>query len=130
LNPTVQRYLVAGPPVYRARRRSAQHHKRRISKRLATLSIQTLVAEYVAGTPTAELRRRYGLAKITVLTLLRGAGISVRYPRLSPADVARVVQLYGQGLPQTEIAAEVGRSPGAVWHVLQRAGLVGRLHSL
>jgi DNA-binding CsgD family transcriptional regulator len=93
-------------------------------------TIRKLVAEYVAGTPAAELGRRYGLAKSTVLTLLRMAGASVRYPRLSAADVAQVAELFRQGLPQTEIAARMGRSPGAVWHVLQRAGLVGQRESL
>lgn len=84
----------------------------------------------LAGTPAAEVGRRYGLAKSTVLALIRMVGVSARYPRLSTADVARVVELYGQELPQTEIAAHIGRSPGAVWHVLHRAGLVGRRQSL
>jgi hypothetical protein len=111
-------------------RRKPPHRQHRIAKRLPAGTLQKLVAEYVAGTPAAELGRRYGLAKSTVRTVLRVAGVSVRYPRLSAADGARVVELYGQGLPQTEIAARVGRSPGAVWHVLRRAGLVGRCKSL
>jgi hypothetical protein len=54
-----------------------------VDKRLPHETIQKLVAEYVAGTPSAELGRRYGLAKSTVLNLLRGAGVAVRHPRLS-----------------------------------------------
>lgn len=130
LNLAVRTYLAAGVPARRACRRSPRHRQHRIATRLPAGTIQQLVAEYAAGTPAAELGRRYGVAKSTVLTLLRVADVSVRYPRLSAADVARVVELYGQGMPQTEIAVQVGRSPGAVWHVLQRAGLVGRSKSL
>jgi Homeodomain-like domain-containing protein len=130
LNPALHSYLAAGPSARRPRLRPPPCQQHPVHRRLAHGTIQKLVAEYVAGIPAAELERRYGLAKSTVLTVLRGAGVSVRYPRLSASDVARVVELYGQGLPQTEIAAQVGRSPSAVWHVLERAGLVGRRHSL
>jgi hypothetical protein len=129
LNPAIKRYLAAGLAVHEACR-EPPHRQHRIAKRLPAGTLQKLVAEYGAGTPAAELCRRYGLAKSTVLNVLRVAGVSVRYPRLSAADGARVVELYGQGLPQTEIAAQVGRSPGAIWHILQRAGLVGRRLSL
>ena len=126
LNPALQRYLAAGPPVQEARGRPCQRRPDRIAKRLPAESIQTLVAEYVAGAPAAELGRRYGLAKTTVISVLRAADVRVRHARLSAADIARIVELHGKGLPQTEIAVRVGRSPGAVWHVLERAGLVGR----
>ena len=130
LNPAVKTYLAAGPPVQKARQRSPRHRQHRIAKRLPAGTIGMIVAEYVAGTPAAELGRRYGVARSTVLTLLRAAGVPVLHPRLTTADRARVVALYGQGLPQTQIAAQLGRSPGAVWHVLHRAGLVGRRQSL
>lgn len=93
---------------------------------LIRASIAQLAAEYEAGTSAAELDQRYGMAKSSVVTLLRAAGVALRYPRLSAADVTLIVELYGQGLPQAEIAAHVGRSPGAIWHVLERAGVVGR----
>ncbi len=102
-----------------------RRHERQISRLLDAATVEQLAADYVAGTSTAELGRRYGPAKETVLSPLRAAGVSVRYPRLSTADVIRVVELCGQGLTQTEIAAQVSRSPGAVWHVLRRSGLVG-----
>lgn len=93
LNPALQRYLAAGPPVQEARGRPCQRRPHRIAKRLPAESIQTLVAEYVAGAPAAELGRRYGLAKTTVFTLLRAADVRVRHARLSAADVARIVEL-------------------------------------
>ena len=97
MNPAVKRYLVAGPSVQRARRSPLQHRRHRIANRLPSETIQKLVAAYVAGTPAAEVGLRYGLAKSSVLTLIRMAGVSVRYPRLSAADVARVVELHAEG---------------------------------
>ncbi|HEY6686215.1 MAG TPA: helix-turn-helix domain-containing protein [Propionibacteriaceae bacterium] len=81
-----------------------------------------MVAEYVAGTTAAELGRRYGIAKSSVLRLVRQAGERVRHPRLSATDTARLVQLYEAGLPQKDIAQRLGRSPSAVWHCLRRLG--------
>ena len=46
--------------------------------------MERLVAEYVAGSTSAELGRRYGIAKSSVLWLVREAGKSVRHPRLEP----------------------------------------------
>jgi hypothetical protein len=98
LNPALQRYLAAGPPVQEARGRPCQRRPDRIAKRLPAESIQTLVAEYVAGAPAAELGRRYGLAKTTVISVLRAADVRVRHARLSAADIARIVELHGKGL--------------------------------
>jgi hypothetical protein len=121
LDPAVKRYLAAGLAVQEARRKPP-HRQHRIAKRWPAGTLQELVAEYVAGTPAAELGRRYGVAKSTVLTVLRVAGVSVRYPRLSAADGARVVELYGQGLPQTEIAARWAEADATTLDVLHDKG--------
>jgi DNA-binding CsgD family transcriptional regulator len=81
-----------------------------------------LVAEYSAGITAAELGHRYGIAKSSLLLLVRHAGQPVRHLRLSAAETARLVQLYEAGLPQKEIAQRLGRSPSAVWHCLRRLG--------
>jgi hypothetical protein len=65
--------------------------------RLAAEVIDRLVAEYVAGTPAAELGQRYGIAKSSVLRLLRQADARMRHPRLSATDEARLVALYEAG---------------------------------
>lgn len=62
LKPAVKRYLAAELAVQEARRKPP-HRQHRIAKRLPAGTLQKLVAEYVAGTPAAELGRRYGLAK-------------------------------------------------------------------
>ena len=70
-----------------------------------------IVAEYVAGTPAAELGRRYGVARSTVLTLLRAAGVPVLHPRLSTADRARVVALYGQDCRKPRLLPSWAEAP-------------------
>jgi DNA-binding Lrp family transcriptional regulator len=85
--------------------------------------IESLVAEYANGTPSAELGRRYGLAKSSVLRLVRQAGERVRHPRLSKAETAQMIELYEAGMSQKDIAERLGRSPSAVWHCLRRLGL-------
>ncbi|HEY6810474.1 MAG TPA: helix-turn-helix domain-containing protein [Propionibacteriaceae bacterium] len=81
-----------------------------------------MVAEYAAGTTADELGRRYGIAKSSVLRLLRQAGTAVRHPRLSPTETALLVELFRTGVTQKDIAKRLGRSPSAVWHCLRRAG--------
>jgi DNA-binding transcriptional regulator LsrR (DeoR family) len=94
-----------------------------VSKRLSADAIDLLVAEYVGGTTAAELGRQYGLAKSSVLRLIRDAGERVRHPRFSASETAQLVALYEVGLSQKEIAEQLGRSQSAVWHCLRRLGL-------
>lgn len=129
LNPAVLTYVVNVPSIRPARRRG-RGRERRIRKRLEPDTIERLVADYVAGATAAELSKRYGLAKSSVLRLVRQAGEPVRYPRLSAIETAKLVALYEAGLPQKDIAERLRRSPGTVWHCLRRVGLVGvRLES-
>jgi hypothetical protein len=80
----------------------------------------------LAGRTAAEVGEQYGLAKSSVLELVRQAGKSVRHSRLSAHETAQLVALYKAGLPQKDIAKRLGRTPSAVWHCLRRrAGLVG-----
>jgi DNA-binding transcriptional regulator LsrR (DeoR family) len=124
LNPALLTYVTSTLPT-RTARRMRRRRERRISGRLETKTIDRLVAEYMTGTTSAELGRRYGIAKSSVLSLVRQAGEQVRHPRLSVAETAQLVEMYEAGLPQKDIAERLGRSPSAVWHCLRRAGLLG-----
>ncbi len=73
----------------------------------------------------AELGQRYGLAKSSVLDLVRQAGERVRHPRFSSAETAQLVAPYEAGLSQVDIAERLGRSPSVVWHCFRRLGFVG-----
>ena len=75
------------------------------SRRLEAETIDRLVAQYVDGTTAAEVGRRYGVAKSSVLQLVRQAGRQVRQPRLSISQTAQLVALYQAGLSQKDIAA-------------------------
>jgi DNA-binding transcriptional regulator LsrR (DeoR family) len=123
LNPALLAYATDEPPQQSTRRDSRP--ERRISKRLNVDTVERLVGEYAAGTTAAEVGRRYGLARNSVLALVRQAGERVRHPRLSKSETAQMVSLYEAGLSQVDIAERLGRSPSAVWHCLQRAGLAG-----
>jgi DNA-directed RNA polymerase specialized sigma24 family protein len=123
LNPAVLTYVTGTLPAEAAESRESQR-ERRVGKRLKAEAIEHLVAEYVAGTTAAELGRRHGLAKSSVLRLVRQAGERVRHQRLSQSETARLVELYQAGLSQKDIAERLGKSPSAVWHCLRRAKLV------
>ena len=125
VNPALLTYITSGPRPRHARR---LHHRRerRIRQRLDAQAIGRLVAEYLAGRTAAKVGEQYGLAKSSVLELVRQAGKSVRHSRLSAHETAQLVALYKAGLPQKDITKRLGRTPSAVWHCLRRrAGLVG-----
>jgi DNA-binding transcriptional regulator LsrR (DeoR family) len=122
LNPALLAHVRAALPTRRTRR-PKRRQECRVSKRLSADAIDLLVAEYVGGTTAAELGRQYGLAKSSVLRLIRDAGERVRHPRFSASETAQLVALYEVGLSQKEIAEQLGRSQSAVWHCLRRLGL-------
>jgi uncharacterized protein (DUF433 family) len=84
--------------------------------------VRQLLADYQGGRTGRELAEQYGLARSTVIGLLRQHGVAVRHPRVTPDEVAEMVQLYRAGMRQVDIAARFGRDPGNIWHVLKRAG--------
>ncbi len=93
-----------------------------MSLRLDEQLVQQLLADYQAGRTGRELADQYGLARSTVIKLLRQHGVAVRYPRITPDAAAEMVRLYRAGIRQMDIAARFGRDPGNIWHVLKRAG--------
>jgi hypothetical protein len=95
---------------------------RRVSLRLDEQLTQQLLADYQVGSTGRQLAERYGLARSTVIQLLRQHGVAVRYPRVTPAEAAEMVALYQSGARQVDIADRFGRDPGNIWHVLKRTG--------
>jgi DNA-binding CsgD family transcriptional regulator len=92
--------------------------------RLPAKTIRKIVEDYSDGATAALVAKRYGIAKSTVLGLIRGAGAEVRRPRLDNDDITLIVALHREGLQQSEIAARVGCSPSAVWHALRRISAI------
>lgn len=93
----------------------------RVDVRLDEQTVQLLLAGYQAGESGRQLAKRYGLARSTVIELLRKHGVPVRYRRVTQAEQAEMVRLYRAGARQVDIAARFGRDPGIIWHVLKRA---------
>lgn len=83
-----------------------------------------LVAEYEAGTPSTHLTAMFGLAKGSVLKVLREAGVERRLPRMSQAEIHKARRLYESGLSLVEVSKRLGR-PGhsTVYQALKRAGV-------
>jgi hypothetical protein len=85
----------------------------RIAFRLTEADVQQLVADYQAGTAAHDLADRHGLARSTVVVMLRKEGVLIRYPKMTPEECARVVELYRSGVAQVEIARHQQRTrPG------------------
>jgi DNA-binding CsgD family transcriptional regulator len=124
LNQALAEYLATGPQEGPRSAPSALRRPHRVRQRLNGEAIGQLVDAYQAGVTAKELGERYGIAKSTVLVLLRQAGISVRHPRFTPGEVIRAVELYRARESQTEIAQLLGLNPSAVWHILRRAGVI------
>ena len=78
--------------------------------------------EYQAGASGQELAERYGVARSAVIQFLRSRGVAVRRPRLTEEELAEIVALYQEGVRQIDIAEQLGRTKGAIWYALRRAG--------
>jgi hypothetical protein len=123
LNPVLLTYVMSSLPA-RPPRRLRRRRERRIRKRLEAEAIERLVAEY-DGDNCRRAWSAYGIAKSSVLGLVRQAREQVRHPRLSTTQTAVPVALYEAGLSQVDIAERLGRRPSAVWHCLRWLGFVG-----
>lgn len=60
-----------------------------VHRRLSPATIQQVITDYQAGTPSTQLMITYNLVKGTVLHLLRDHGVHLRNQRMTPAEVTR-----------------------------------------
>jgi hypothetical protein len=97
-----------------------------VHRRLSTDTIQQLIADYQAGTPSTQLMVTYSLGKGTVLRLLREHGVQLRHQRMTPTDVAQAIQLYQAGNSLAAIGTKLGYDHAAIWQALKRAGVPRR----
>lgn len=109
LNPTLLVYVTAGSRD-RQRRPTARRRERRLRKRLDAQTIERMVGEYVARATSADLARHYGIAKSSVLRLVREAGWRIRHLRFGKEEVARLAELYAAGTTQAQIAQQLGKA--------------------
>jgi hypothetical protein len=71
---------------------------RRVELRLTVADIAQLVADYQAGCAGEQLGESYGLARSTVIELLRAQGVMVRRPWVTLEETAQAVQWYQEGV--------------------------------
>jgi transposase-like protein len=86
----------------------------KLSRRLNTAVVARLVAQYEAGATSRQLAVEFGIAKSSVLSILRPEGAALRFSRLSDSDKEEMARLYGAGMSQVDIARRFGRDPGLV----------------
>lgn len=97
-----------------------------VHRRLSSATIQQLVTDYQAGTPSTQLMTTYDLGKGTVLRLLRDHGVQLRNQRMTPAEVEQAIQLYGQGLSLATVGQQLGYDHGTIHRALRQAGVTLR----
>jgi IS30 family transposase len=93
-----------------------------VEQRLTAEDVAALVEAYKSGATGRELAAQFGLARTTVIELLRKHGVQVRYPRITEQQTMQVVEWYRAGMRQIDIAERLGRHKSVVWHLLRRAG--------
>lgn len=107
-------------------RRPAQKPPRRHNRLLDRATIDELVAKYEAGESSTALVADYGIAKATVLKLLRTNGATIRRQGLTPADVKHAIGLYRDGRSLAWIGDQLSVSPMTVSSALKRSGITLR----
>ncbi|WP_235781156.1 hypothetical protein [Sinomonas notoginsengisoli] len=90
----------------------APRQRYRLVDRLGADVLDNLIARYEAGEPTTALSAECGIAKSSLLRLLKERGIAMRQQSLTAEQKTRMLQLRGQGRAIRAIAAEVGCSYG------------------
>ncbi|QDG63992.1 hypothetical protein [Pseudarthrobacter sp. NIBRBAC000502771] len=84
----------------------------RLVDRLGPDALDQIVARYEAGEPTTTLSTEFGIAKSSLLRLLKERGVSMRQQSLTEDQALRMKQLRRQGNAIRAIAVEVGCSYG------------------
>jgi len=97
-----------------------------VNRRLCPDTIQQLIADYQAGTPSTQLMVTHNLGKGTVLRLLRDHCVQIRNQRMTPAEVGQAIQLYQAGNSLVAVGAKLGYDHGTIWRALKRAGVPRR----
>jgi DNA-directed RNA polymerase specialized sigma24 family protein len=97
-------------------------HVHRIDVRCDATVLETLVAEYEAGSSTVELQERFALGKGSVLAILHEFGVKIRRQPMDDAMQAEIRRLYQSGLTIREVAAVLGMPKTTVQDALSRLG--------
>src|SRR5580704_7628288 len=87
---------------------------------------QRIVALYQAGNKWQDIATETGVSSFTVGNVLRAEGVAAdrgqSRHRTSPEEEAKILVLYAEGVPLTEIVRETGRTEHTITAVLRRNG--------
>lgn len=95
------------------------------------LSDEEIVRRYVDGTDSFTLGLQAGCSGVTVLAIVRAAGVAVRTPGSSPRRALRIsdaeiIQLYLSGMSGTVVADRAGCAAGTIYKLLRANGIPRR----
>jgi predicted transcriptional regulator len=87
---------------------------------------QRIVALYQAGKKWQDIATETGVSTFTVGNVLRAEGVAADrgqfHNRTSPDEETKILALYAEGVPLTEIVRETGRTEHTITAVLRRNG--------
>ena len=88
---------------------------RRLTSKLSDADRKAIVAVYITGgTSLAQLAERYGVSDYSIRMILRKAGIPPQRRKATDEQMARVRELWAEGLKPEVIAMEVGMGHASV----------------
>lgn len=87
--------------------RKLNRQRYRLVDRLGSDVLDQIVARYEAGEPTTTLSGEFGIAKSSLLRLIRERGVAMRHQSLTEDQERRMTQLRREGMSIRAIAAQV-----------------------
>lgn len=94
--------------------------------RLSDTARADVIARYEAGETSTALAIEYGVAKSTILNLLRANNVVVRRQPLTPHQVSDAARLYESGLSLSEVAMKLNINQETMRMAVVKAGVVLR----
>jgi len=99
---------------------------RRSWTRLSDDARRDVAARYEAGETSTALADEYGVAKSTILGILRANNVVVRRQSLEPAVIAEATRLYESGLSLSRVAARLGVNQETMRVAIMKADVIMR----
>lgn len=91
---------------------------------------QEIIDAYLSGDTLAVIAERFGGSHVTWWRMLRRHGVTMRPRGTGSAETRRrradVLALYGEGVPQAEIARRLSARQQVVWGIVNDARSVSR----
>ena len=81
---------------------------------------------YEAGDTTTQLAKDYGVAKSTIIGILRAKKVVVRRQPLSAEQVSEAARLYGSALSLSQVAEQVSVNQETMRVAISKAGVALR----